>query len=67
MTRLAIELPNGYPRRFLWWMECDSCETTRSAPAWRQEDLPLSMFTELGWECGSQTDRCPKCIEGMSA
>jgi hypothetical protein len=63
MTRLSIELPQAYPRKFVWWMQCDVCDTTRSAPAWRQDDLPLSMFTTQGWECGRLKDTCPACIK----
>lgn len=62
MTRLSIELPNAYPHRFVWWMECDICQETRSRPAWMQQDLPLTDFVALGWECGKITDKCPDCI-----
>ena len=62
MTRLAIELPNAYPRKFVWFMECDKCRTTRSNPAWSHDDLPLGGFRLLGWQCGDQTDSCPKCV-----
>jgi hypothetical protein len=57
----------GYPRQFVWWMECDMCKTTRSRPAWRQEDLPLEVFIALGWECGKITDTCPDCLAGRAS
>lgn len=63
--RLSIELPNGYPRRFVWWMECDVCRVTRSAPAWQQQDLPLSKFEALGWMCEKTRDTCPDCLAIM--
>jgi hypothetical protein len=59
--RYAAELPNGYPRKRVWWMECDTCGA-QSRPAWMHDDLPLSDFRALGWECGNTADRCPKCI-----
>ena len=62
MTRLSLELPNAYPRKFIWWMECDICQETRSNPTWMQKDLPLTDFMALGWECGKQIDKCPACL-----
>lgn len=62
MTRLSLELPNQYLRKFIWWMECDTCQQTRSRPAWSQQDLPLTDFVALGWECGQQNDKCPTCV-----
>ena len=61
MTRLAIDLPHAYPRKFVWFMECDKCRTTVSDPAWSQDDLPLSKFRALGWDCYGY-DTCPKCV-----
>ena len=61
MTRLSLELSNAYPRKFIWWMECDICRETRSNPAWMQKDLPLTDFGALGWYCGQKIDKCPAC------
>lgn len=61
MTRLSLELPKHYPRKFIWWMECDRCQETRSQPAWLVKDLPLEGFRLLGWECGNKSDLCPAC------
>jgi hypothetical protein len=63
LMRLAVTLPNQYPRKLVWWMECDTCHETRSRPAWTDEDLPLGDFMAVGWECGETADKCPKCIQ----
>lgn len=62
MTRIAVELPRHYPRKFVWFLECDICQETRSKPAWDQRELPLDGFRLLGWECGSIRDKCPSCL-----
>jgi hypothetical protein len=67
MTRIAVELPRHYPRKFVWFMECDKCETTRSKPAWDQSDLPLEGFRLLGWDCGPTQDTCPNCLARQDA
>lgn len=61
--RQAQRLVNEYPRRLVWWMECDVCRTV-GAPAWSQNDLPLVKFRELGWRCRNEhpMDTCPKCL-----
>ncbi|MCW2287009.1 hypothetical protein EDF60_1660 [Leucobacter luti] len=62
--RLSQLLVNEYPRRLIWWMECDVCRKTRSAPAWSQDDLPLSKFRDAGWRCRMEhpMDTCPDCL-----
>ncbi|PYY63634.1 hypothetical protein DEJ30_12025 [Curtobacterium sp. MCPF17_003] len=65
MTRLSQELNNHYPRKLIWWMECDFCQQTRSRPAWDQRDLPLDEFRAAGWECGNQRDKCPACLVSL--
>lgn len=62
MTRIAVELPRHYPYKFVWFMECDKCQTTRSKPTWDQNDLPLAGFRLLGWNCGDIKDTCPECL-----
>lgn len=62
--RLSQLLVNEYPRRLIWWMECDVCKEISGPPAWGHDDLPLSMFRELGWRCRNEhpMDTCPGCL-----
>lgn len=65
MTRLCNAVANSYPRQRIWWMECDACRITISAPAWSEHDLPLDRFTAEGWRCrpeGAPLDTCPTCL-----
>lgn len=61
MTRLSVQLRKDYPRRLIWWMECDRCQVTRSRPAWSADDLPLDEFRLAGWRC-EYADTCPACL-----
>ena len=66
MSRLSLELKDAYPYKFIWWMECDLCQMTRSDPKWTHQALLLSDFTALGWKCGKQTDMCPDCLSALT-
>lgn len=63
MTRLSLKLTNDYPRKYLWWMQCDTCSLA-SKPAWSIIDLPITEFRAAGWTCTSNgTDTCPTCTQ----
>lgn len=57
-------------RKQVWAMLCDrpGC-TTRSAPAWREQDLPtLAEFQHRGWFIAkTHGDRCPDCVAELGA
>ncbi len=63
--RLAQELVNHYPRKLIWWMQCDVCQKVGSDPAWSHDGLPLSKFRADGWRCREKQgplDTCPDCL-----
>jgi hypothetical protein len=62
MTRLSQRLVNHYPRKFLWWMECDNCNRVGGDPKWSCDDLELEAFRDQGWRCGD-FDTCPECLK----
>lgn len=61
MTLLSQTLTNSYPRKLIWWIDCDGCHTVGSDPKWSDRDLPLEDFRAKGWECG-HFDLCPTCV-----
>lgn len=61
MTRLSQTLTHSYPRKLIWWMDCDGCNTVGSDPKWSQHDLPLDDFRAKGWVI-DHFDLCPACV-----
>ena len=61
MTRMSIEMPGRYPRRFLWWFQCDRCEVPQE-PSWTQTEIDLQKFADEGWAIGKRYDTCPACL-----